>query len=381
MKVVFITSMTPSGHYSQYITKGLHQQKDIDLIVYAGLHEAGKVDAKKYGTVKYVWKKSLTYISDILRELERDKPDIVHVQQEFNMYGGVLTGALFPLLILQIRMAGYKTVVTIHAAVHKHQVNDEFIHLFHKNSKIMRPFILKSFFQYVYMTTSWIADTMFVHTKLKQKILTEDYAVSPKKLTFMPIVIPDKKTNNVKKDKYFFYFGYMVRRKGLQHALEGFKKFIDSHPRSPFKLVLAGGVIKGQEKAFEEIKDFIALNRLEKYILMKGFIEEQEQDKLYNRAYAVIIPAKVSMGSSGPLFHAMSYGKCVIATREGYFKEDIIHLKTGILTDNTKWKNAFEFAVNHPKLIANIEKNVTKKARDQEPATVARRYVQVYNSL
>jgi glycosyltransferase involved in cell wall biosynthesis len=87
------------------------------------------------------------------------------------------------------------------------------------------------------------------------------------------------------------------------------------------------------------------------------------------------------MGSSGPLFHAMSYGKCVIATREGYFKEDIIHLKTGILTDNTKWKNAFEFAVNHPKLIANIEKNVTKKARDQEPATVARRYVQVYNSL
>lgn len=381
MKVVFITSMTPSGHYSQYITKGLNRQKGLDLIVYAGKHEAGRVDPKKYGSVKYVWNKSVSFISDILKELEKDKPDVVHVQQEFNMYGGTLTGAMFPLLILRLRRAGYKTVVTIHAAVHKHQINDEFIRLFHKNSRVMRPFILKIFFQYVYMMTSWTASTMLVHTRLKWKILTEDYGVSAKKLTHMPIVIPDKKVNNTKKDKYFFYFGYMVRRKGLEHALEGFKKYIDSHPRSPFKLILAGGVIRGQEKALDEIKEFIGKNKLEKRIAMKGFIEEREQDRLYNRAYAVIIPAKVSMGSSGPLFHAMSYGKCVIATREGYFKEDIRHLKTGILTDNAKWKTAFEFAVNHPALIAHIEKNVEKKARDQHPDAVARRYVQVYNSL
>lgn len=381
MKVVFITSLTPSGHYSQYITSGLARQKNIDLTVYAGVHEKGKVAPGKYGTVKYVWKKSPSYISDILAELKKDKPDVVHVQQEFNMYGGPLTAALFPVFLMLLKINGFKVVVTIHAAVHKHQINAEFIRLFHKNSKLMKPVFLMAFFQYVYKGSSMFADRVFIHTHLKKKILTEDYGISPKKLIIVPIVIPEKPIRNGQKEKYFFYFGYMVRRKGLEYALEGFKKFTDSNPKSPYKLTLAGGVIKGQEKALDEIKDFIAQNGLKMKVIMKGFIEEKEQDALYNKAYAVIIPSRVTMGSSGPLFHAMSYGKCVIATREGYFIEDIKHLKSGMLTENNRWEKAFEYAVNHPEIIKSIEKNVTKRADSQSPVTVARVYAQHYASL
>lgn len=381
MKVVFISSMTPSGHYSQYITYGLNRQKNIDLIVYAGLHEKGRVDQKKYGQVKYVWHKGASYIRDILNELKKDRPDVVHIQQEFNMYGGTLTGAILPLLILLLRLNGFKTVVTIHAAVYKKQIDDEFIHLFHKNSKVMRPFILKSFFHYVFKISSVFANRVFIHTYRKLDILTHDYGVSKKKIDVVPIVIPSGKIKRYKKEPYFFYFGYMVRRKGLEYALEGFKKFVKKHPKTPYKLVMAGGVIKGQEKAFDEIKDFIKESGLSKKVEIKGFIEERDQDALYGRAYAVIIPARVSMGSSGPLFHAMSYGKCVIASREGYFLEDIKNLKSGILTENNKWDRAFEYAVSHKSVVSSVEKNIEKRAQAQSPDACARIYATHYESL
>ena len=119
----------------------------------------------------------------------------------------------------------------------------------------------------------------------------------------------------------------MVRRKGLGYALEGFRKFIEENPESEYQLVLAGGIIKGQEEAFEEIKDIIKENKLEEKVIIKGFIEENVQDDLYRKAYAVIIPAEVSMGSSGPLFHSVSYGKCVICSKIGHFLEDVDNRK------------------------------------------------------
>jgi len=34
MKVVFVSTMLPSGHYSQYLSGGLSSVTDIELIVY-----------------------------------------------------------------------------------------------------------------------------------------------------------------------------------------------------------------------------------------------------------------------------------------------------------------------------------------------------------
>lgn len=379
MKLVFISGMLPSGHYSQYITGGLNEHKDIELLVYADKNPKNR-EIKNCGTVKTIWSKSLRYIPEILSEIKKDKPEVVHLQHELNMYGGILTASLFPFLVALIRFKGIRVITTVHAAVYKKQVTDGFMKLFHQEAIFMRPFLLKIFFYYIYKFISVFSHSIIVHTQLTKNILVLDYGVNEKKVHVIPIAIPQKKIDNSQKEKYFFYFGYMVRRKGLGFALEGFRRFIEENPESEYKLVLAGGIIKGQEKAYDEILQIIKDNHLEQKVIIKGFIEESEQDDLYRRSFAVVIPAVISMGSSGPLFHSVSYGKAVICSKIGHFLEDIDDKKTGILTENDKWHEAFKLATDHPEKISEIERNVELKARSRSPYSTAMKYIKLYEN-
>ena len=377
MKIVFVSGMLPSGHYSQYVTGGLVQHEGVELLVYADKN-LKNLEIAGCGTIKTVWSKSVHYIPEILSQMRKDKPDTVHLQHELNMYGGILTASFFPLLVVALRLQGIRVVTTVHAAVFKRQIDDAFLKLFHQDSPFLRPFMLKLFFYYVYKMISLFSHELIVHTHLTKEILVTEYGVNPEKVSVIPIPIPQKTIDNSEKEKYFFYFGYMVRRKGLGFALEGFRRYIEENPDSEFRFVLAGGKIKGQEAAYDEILEIIRKNRLEDKVIVRGFIEEKEQDDLYRKAYAVVIPAVVSMGSSGPLFHSVSYGKAVICSKIGHFLEDIDDGKTGILTENDRFHEAFKQAADHPEMIAEIEKNVEMKARSRSPYATTEQYLPLY---
>lgn len=379
MKVVFISSMLPSGHFSQILTNGLANNKGIDLTVYTDLDPENKT-IKDCGEIRLVWSRSAHFIYQIIKEVSKDKPDIIHIQQEFNMYGTIKTAALFPFLPLVLKLLGYKVVVTIHAAVYKKQVDREFISLFTtKESLLINSFTLRLFFVYIYSLTSLFSDGIVCHTKLLKDILVKDWMMNPDKTYVIPTGIPFKQKYNGKKDNYFLYFGYMVRRNGLDFIIDGFTKFIRIVKR--FKLVLAGGVIKGQEDAFEELKKYIKKKGITKYVDIKGFVEERQQDNLFKRAYAVVIPARVSMGSSGRLYHAQSYGKCIVASNVGHFKEDINHMEDGVLIDNDKWNKALELIVRNKKLVKKIENNVLKKAKNKSSYNIAKKHIEIYRLL
>lgn len=381
MKIVFISSMLPSGHYSQIITSGLTKLQNSELIVYTEKNPKN-LKIENCGLIKSVWSKSPMFIFEIVKELLKDKPDIVHIQQEFNMYGGIASVILFPLLLFVLKILNFKIIITLHAAVYKKKIDEDFIETFNKNPKLMKPFILECIFYWTFIPVSFFSDAIIVHTNLLKDIIIKDYFVNSEKVSVIPAAIPEKLIDNTKKENYFFYFGYMVRRKGLGFALEGFRKFIEKSKEKNWKLVLAGGVIKGQEESLEEIKKIVRENKLENNVEFKGFIEEEQiQDELYRKAYAVVIPAKVTLGSSGPLYHANSHGKCVIATKEGHFIEDIEDLKTGILTENDKWAEALEFAVENPDKVKEIEENVGVKARLRSPKQTALVYLKLYESL
>jgi len=380
LKVVFVSGMLPNGHYSQYITAGLATNPNIELIVYTDKRREN-LDIIGCGIIKPVWSKSWKFFLEILKQLRVDKPDIVHFQHELNMYGDQITAAMFPFLILITRILGFKVVTTVHATVYKKQVDSKFIETFGYDPNKMGPFLVKAFFSYVYFTVTNFSNFNIVHTNLTKTILTQDYGAPASKIQVIPATIPQRDVSNATNDHYFFYFGYMVRRKGLGFALEGFKKYIDKHPESDFKFILAGGVIKGQEQASDEIKESVKKYGLENKVEIKGFIEQKVQDNLYTHAYAVVIPAILSMGSSGPLFHSNSYHKCVLTSNIGHFLEDIDNHKTGILVENSKWDEAFEYIVDNPTVVHEIEKNVKEKAMNLTPEKTASIYVNLYQQL
>lgn len=371
--------MLPSGHYSQVITSGIATQKNIDLIVYTDKNLKNR-EILGCGEIRTVWSKSPRYVVDIISHLVKDKPDLVHLQHELNMYGGMLSAALFPILVSIIKIMRIKVVVTFHGTVEKKKIDKKFLHLFHQDNSFLRPWMLILFFDYTFLIVSFFADWIIVHTTMAKKILISDYHIPPKKIKAIPISIPVENKplkRNIK--PYFFYFGYMVRRKGLGYIIDGFKRFTNNNPNSNYKLILAGGTIPGQEAALNEIIEEIKRSNLEKKIEIRGFIDQKQQDDLYNSAYAILIPAEITIGSSGPLFHSDSYGKCAIASKIGFFNEDIKHLSTGILTKNDKWDYWMEYTVKHPELVKKIEKEVTLKAQSRSPFMIASQYNKLYH--
>lgn len=376
MKVVFVSSMLPSGHFSQILTHALNIQKNVELVVYTDT-DRKNLAIKGCGTIKPVWPRTALFIYTILKEVMRDRPDVVHIQQEFNMYGSIKTAVLFPFLILGLRLLGLRVAVTIHAAVFKHQVTPSFIHLFTaKESPLITPFTLTLFFSYIYRSISLFANVVICHTELMKTMLTKDWGVDIKKVRVIPTGIPQKRRYLGPKEPYFLYLGYMVRRNGLPYVIDGFAKLVRSYPT--YRLVLAGGVIKGQEYAFEEIKEYIKKRGIKSRVEIRGFVEQKEQDELYKKAYAVVIPAKVSMGSSGRLYHAQSFGKCILTSNVGHFREDIRHMEDGILVDHDKWHTEFERIVKNPSLVKKIEDNVWKKAKTKSAGAIAKMHVEVY---
>lgn len=380
IKVVFISGMLPNGHYSQHICQGLAINPKIDLIVYTDKNPNNLL-IENCGIIKTVWSKNWRFILEILRELMIDKPDIVHFQHEMNMYGSQLTAIVFPLLLLCTRLRGFKIVTTVHAAASRKQIDSRFVEMFGYDPKKIKPLFVKIFFTYIYFLVTRLSCLVIVHTELIKRILIRDYKASGVKIHVIPPAIPRQDGTTATRNRYFFYFGYMVRRKGLGFVLEGFKKFLDNHPESGFKLILAGGTIKGQELAYDEIKETIIKNNLEKSVELKGFIKQDLQDELYQRAYCTVIPAELSIAASGPLYHSDSYHRCALASKIGNFLEEIDDHKTGILVENSKWDEAFEYIVNNPVVVRDIEKNVKEKAMNRTPEKTALIYLDLYNRL
>jgi len=317
---------------------------------------------------------------DILKELRKDKPDAVHIQQELNMYGGGITVLLFPLLLFCIKLLHIRVITTIHAAVYKKEIDKRFISLFlMKPPWFMRPFMLTFVFNCLFLLISWFSDSVVCHSYMLQDILTKDYGVQKYKSWVIRTIIPKVKGLTHSKDAYFLVFGYIVRRKGLKNLIDEFSTFHRNH--SNFKLILAGGSIPGQEQARDEVVEYVRRKKMNDYIIFTGFVNKKRIDTLYKHAYAVVIPAYISMGSSGPLYHAQSYGKCILASNIGHFKEDVKNNINGILVDHTQWSEKLSLVVDNQEVTSRLEQGVRNEAKKKSPRIIATKYRDMYHSL
>jgi glycosyltransferase involved in cell wall biosynthesis len=377
LKIVLISSMQPYSNYSRNLAMGLAKE-DIDLIVYA--EKLGKnKEITGCGEIKLLWRKGFSFFIDVYKELLKDKPNVVHVQQEFNMFGGTSLSVIFPFFLLILRFFKAKKVVTIHAVVEKGLINKEFVKFFKGDESRLPPVLLRVFFRYFYWLTVLFSDEVIVHTDLLKKHLVDGYDVSPRKINVIPVaawIRFDKKKKQ--RGDYFFYFGYLVRRKGLKNVVDGFIKFVEKTKNTDFKLLLGGGVIKGQEFARDEILELIEKHSLQDQIRYLGFLEKDDIENYLANSYACVVPGVFTIAASGPLSHVFGYGKCVLASDVGYLAEEIEEGREGFLVENNEWSKVFEKAALNPELVERIEKNVEIKAKKRSNEEVAKMHLRVY---
>jgi glycosyltransferase involved in cell wall biosynthesis len=387
-KIAFVSTLQPQTHYCRYLLDELEKLEDLEI--WADKDE--KNYHLPYKNLQLCWSKGLFYPWQIFWQAIKSRPKIVHLQHEINMYGGKFSAFLFPLLLLLLKLFSKKIVVTVHAVVPKDEVTADFLQTFNfPQGKIWQWAVLQ-FFNFLYRSIILFSAAIIVHSQYLKDILVKDYGGKKTKIFVNPIGVPARDNKNyllkspwVKKlagKKIILYFGYILKRKGLEYLISAFEKFYPKH--EDYILVLAGGQLDYQKDYAQKLKSQVKKDGFSEKIIFTGFISQQEMIGLYQRCQFVVLPYTYSISSSLPLSFAMQYQKPVIATNIGSLSEEVEDGKDGLLVkvaDSKALYMAMEKLAQDHILYDKLSQGQKEKLAERSWQNVAKKTQMIYNKV
>ena len=386
-----ISSILPATNYTAYLIEALQKKfsQKMETFVYTGLEKENKKANLK--NIELVWSKDLAYPFQVLKQVLKDKPQIVHIQHEINMFGDWPTALIFPLLPFLLKMTRVKVVVTIHAIVSQKQIDIKFLETFWRSEKKFFVPLMKIFFYLLFKIIGWFSDKIIVHSQGLKNILVKDYGLNGKKITVILEGIPDE-IKLIKKEKvtkqiveqiqgrpFMLYYGYLHKRKKVELLFEVLQLVNKKHPR--ILLVIAGGIL--QKDYEEELKKTVLRLNLVKKVIFLGFVKEDDLNWLINQSTFVLLPASYSIAASGPLAQIVAQHKPFIASRMGVFEEEIKDGVEGLLADNSvaEWALKSNQLIEDKELIKRMTFNLKKKHQQRTWSIIAKQTYNLYQTL
>jgi glycosyltransferase involved in cell wall biosynthesis len=386
IKVAFVSRLYPSTHYSLYLGRGLAGIKDrkLDLVFYRSKSERARIE--RLG-VKDIWSESILYPFQIFREVLKDRPDVVHVQHEFNMFGPIGTALIFPVLLFLLRLSGTKTVVTLHAVVTPAEVDAEFAQKF-AFPKSLWP-LLRLVITAIYLSTLSLSLRVIVHANVLKHELERAYSANARRIWHIPIGVEDGPTQIVSRKwtdllagkKVILFFGYLGERKGVEYLIHAFREVSIRH--SDWMLVVAGGVLPYSGPYVTRLTKLIAELGLEDRttFLTTTPFPPNELHELFHIAQFVVLPYTMSISGSLVLSFAMQHGKPVVASDLGVLSEEVGDGQVGLLckpADATDLFRAMDALIADPYKREELASNMKQKAMGRNWPTVAQKTYELY---
>ncbi len=273
--------------------------------------------------VHEVWQKnSMRFIWQILRAV-RSMPEIklVHLQHEFNQFGGAASVAMIPVLLWCLRfMMRKRVIITFHEVVGKELLRQDLAENFCLPVPVFSAQVL---FRWYYRVTSFAAHQLLVQHVVFLDILRREMSIKTP-AAILPIgtedrvVLADRTASRAAytiqaSEKMLLFFGTIDWRKGLNLLLDAF----DMLPSPGFRLIIGGGLPGRIRHRPEYIKWYRELSaRIERHpaITQIGFVAEEDIPKLLAASDLVILPYVVPQRVSAVLNHAASYERPFICS-------------------------------------------------------------------
>jgi glycosyltransferase involved in cell wall biosynthesis len=172
----------PQSGVGQYLVELLERLSDrFDVTVLA----AADTSYRRIGHAKVVpsWTPDSRCVYQILRALNSIRPDVVHLQHEFNLFGGLLPTALLSGAIVTRRSLGPPMVTTLHGVVEKSAMTPAF--LAHNNLPPL-PRAARAALDLAYRTITMASSKVIVHHEHFQSVLRHSYGVDGTKIEVIP---------------------------------------------------------------------------------------------------------------------------------------------------------------------------------------------------
>ncbi|MCL4486902.1 MAG: glycosyltransferase family 4 protein [Chloroflexi bacterium] len=392
--IAFVTMLQPETHYSRYLIGALQDclRDRANLLIYADKDPRNQV---LYPNVKLVWTPTLLFPFQIAGQVVKDRPSVVHLQHEINMYGGPSTAILFPLLLVLLWLVRTKTVVTVHSVVSPDQVDAEFMRTFSWRPSRLLIHSVRAFFSVLYRSIGWFCARVIVHSQYMANLLAAGYGVRLDKIVSIPIGVPEPSgvapaflgdettwAAALRGKKFLLYFGYIIRRKGLEYLIDAFDSIHAEF--GDYVLVLAGGELDYQKDYASHLRAEVKERALDGSIVFTSFISADQIQALFARCDFAVLPYTYSISSSLPLSFAMQYGKPVIATGLGTLEEEVQDHATGLLVpprDAAALAAAMRTLLADEPLRRRLGESARDKGRQRSWLAVAGQSVQVYQSV
>lgn len=101
-----------------------------------------------------------------------------------------------------------------------------------------------------------------------------------------PCITKNNDTMPIGESEHFVYIGRLEKPKNLEKAILSFKKLLDNLDDKDLKFIIAG---KGKYE--KKLKNLVKKLKIDKNIIFKGYVSDEEKEYLLNRSYALVMPA------------------------------------------------------------------------------------------
>lgn len=250
-------------------------------------------------TIAGFWKPNLALPLLVRRALKRVRPEILHVQHEFNLYGGLLQGFFLTSFLIGLRRSGLRILTTVHGIVARSDVTLSFLE---RNSLPRSAKLVRWAFALSYWGIGNSSDLLIVHHRHFRDILVRDYNIPDHKIRVIPHGSRDYQSNPVrspsKRGQTILCIGFLAGYKLPELLVD----VAESGALPDATFVFCVGLnprVTGRPYLARAAELERRIRRLEPAAVWKGYIPDEELPATFASADVVVLPYTECVSVSG----------------------------------------------------------------------------------
>ena len=379
IKLCYLSTYPPThcgiANYTYYLVNELLKlDQSIEIVIVA---EKGSEKIKEDRlTCIPCFSREENYTSDILGLISRLKPDLIHIQHEYTIYG--FNNKFFGLLEA-LKKENLRVIVTMHEVHAPYTPKDKITYGVENLEKNHRKL-------------GEVVDKILVHSDLMKKQLVE-YGVEETKIVVVPhgTKIMDENPVEAKKifgfsenDKVILSFGFIRKFKKERMLIEALPKILDKEPNT--HLLLVGSIHPySSTNDVEELKlrkDLVNNLRLGQHVkFIEKYVSEDEIEKIFGAADIIVcLHDQKFLEVSGSLHLGIGAGKPIVATRIPRFEEveKISPETTFNVEEENKMIDIILRLLTDKKFKDNVAEKIKKYAKETSWENIAKKHLKIY---
>jgi len=306
------------------------------------------------------------------RKLNLTNVDVVNIQHEFGLYGGVWGSNILDFM----ETLDKPIITTLHT-------------VFSDPPKIAQT-ITKRIYD--------LSDSIVISANIGKNILNQTYRLDGKKIVVIPHGVPDipfistkrpKKQLSLEKQFVLSTFGLIHPAKGVEFVLEALPKIISDNPDIDIRYLVVGethpNIVKSTGEHYRErLKEMVKDLKLDKNVIfIERYLTNREMIVYFLASDICVLPyLGRDQISSGVLSQAIGCGKTIMSTPFLHAEETLAEGRGALV----HFKDSYDIARNASKLIRNsalrreMEIRTYTYGRSITWNEIARKYIELFNN-